>query len=86
MAVKDRNRVDYERRSMPPFHPYHDRPQVSMSYCEVPADVLEDADECAEWALRAVAAGIARASSLQRRVRDGSGLKGAGRRRDSGRS
>ena len=30
-----------------------------MSYFEVPADVLEDAEECVVWSLRAVAAGRA---------------------------
>jgi TfoX/Sxy family transcriptional regulator of competence genes len=34
-----------------------------MSYYEVPADVIEDADECVQWAMRAVAAGVAKKKS-----------------------
>jgi DNA transformation protein len=67
--VDDSNRRDYERRGMARFRPYRDRPVVSMSYYEVPADVLEDAAECVAWALRAVAAGVAKAKSPARRKR-----------------
>jgi DNA transformation protein len=67
--VDDANRRDYEKRGMAQFRPYRDRPLVSMSYYEVPPDVLEDADECVAWALRAVAAGVAKASSPARRKR-----------------
>src|SRR5487761_2062864 len=54
--VGDDNRADYEVRGMQPFRPYVDRPQVSMSYFEVPVDILEDRDECGAWARRSVAA------------------------------
>jgi DNA transformation protein len=50
------NRPDFEQRGMKAFRPYADKPQVSMSYYEVPADVLEDPEQCVAWALRAVAA------------------------------
>ena len=52
--VGDTNRRDYEARGMSQFRPYRDRPQVSMSYYEVPADVLEDAEECVIWARRSL--------------------------------
>src|SRR5882757_1656441 len=73
--VDDASRTHYETRGMSRFRPYGDKPPrgkppVSMSYYEVPADVLEDADECVEWAMRAVAAGIASAKSPNRRKRD----------------
>jgi DNA transformation protein len=58
--VGDASRADYEIRGMARFRPYRDKPRVSMSYYEVPADVLEDTDECVRWAMRAVAAGIAK--------------------------
>jgi DNA transformation protein and related proteins len=61
--VDDATREEYEKRGMRQFRPYRDRPLVSMNYYEVPADVLEDAEECVAWALRAVAAGIAKAKS-----------------------
>jgi DNA transformation protein and related proteins len=54
--VGDANRPDYEARSMGHFRPFRDRPQISMSYYEVPAEVLEDADECLLWARRSIAA------------------------------
>jgi DNA transformation protein len=54
--VADGNRADYEARGMGQFRPFAGRPQVSMSYFEVPADVLEDVEECAQWARRSVAA------------------------------
>jgi DNA transformation protein len=53
--VNDANRGDYEARGMGRFRPYPNKPHLSMTYYEVPADVLEDADECAAWARRSVA-------------------------------
>jgi DNA transformation protein and related proteins len=53
--VGDSNRPDYEARGMSQFRPYRDRPQISMSYYEVPAEVLEDVDECMLWAQRSIA-------------------------------
>jgi len=50
--VNDDNRRDYEARGMGRFRPYPNKPHLSMTYYEVPADVLEDADECAAWARR----------------------------------
>jgi DNA transformation protein and related proteins len=52
--VGDGNRHDYESRNMSRFRPYRDRPQLSMRYYEVPAEVLEDAEECVLWARRSV--------------------------------
>lgn len=68
--VDDASRAHYETRGMSQFRPFRDKPLLSMSYYEVPADVLEDAEECVEWAMRAVAAGIAKARSPNRRKRD----------------
>jgi DNA transformation protein len=71
--VDDSNRPDYEARGMGRFRPYADRPQLSMTYYEVPADALEDADECVMWARKSVAiaaAGPKRAARRrQRRAR-----------------
>jgi DNA transformation protein len=53
--VGDSNRAEYESRSMTQFRPYADKPQVSMNYYEVPAEVLEDRDQCAMWARRSLA-------------------------------
>jgi DNA transformation protein len=71
--VDDSNRPDYEAHGMGRFRPYADRPQLSMTYYEVPADALEDADECVMWARKSAAiaaAGPKRAARRrQRRAR-----------------
>src|SRR6202045_4039583 len=56
LRVNDSNRADYTTRGMGPFRPYPDRPQLSMTYYETPADVLEDAAELVAWARRSLAA------------------------------
>ena len=53
--ANDSNRGDYEARGMGRFRPFPDKPYWSMTYYEVPADTLEDADECAVWARKSVA-------------------------------
>ncbi len=50
--VDETNRADYEAQGMGPFIPFADKP-FSMSYWEVPADVLEDQDELCAWARKA---------------------------------
>jgi DNA transformation protein len=53
--VDDSNRQDYVALGMGAFRPYPDKPHLSMSYFEVPADTLEDPDQCAAWARKSVA-------------------------------
>ena len=48
--VDNSNRGDYEARRMNQFRPYANKPQVSMTYYEVPADILEDPEKCVAWA------------------------------------
>jgi len=55
LRVNDDNRADYTARGMSAFRPYADRPELSMSYYEAPADVLEDAAQLVSWARRSVA-------------------------------
>ena len=57
--VNDETRADYEARGSKPLKPYKDRPEVSMSYYAVPAEILDDAEELVAWARRAVAAAAA---------------------------
>lgn len=52
--VDDTTRADYDSRGMKPFRPYEDKPDVSMTYYTVPADVLDDAEELVVWARRSV--------------------------------
>jgi DNA transformation protein len=49
--VGDSNKADYEAAGSGPFRPFG---TYAMSYYEVPADVLEDPDELAVWALKAI--------------------------------
>jgi len=67
LRVDDSNRADYTVRGAAPFRPYADRPQLSMSYYEAPADVLEDVRQLAEWARRSVA--VAQRAPKPRSVR-----------------
>lgn len=53
--VNDSNRPNYEQRGMERFRPFEDKPLWSMTYYTVPADVLEDAEECVIWARKSVA-------------------------------
>ncbi len=48
LKVDDRNRAQYEAEGMSAFKPYADKP-MTMSYYQVPAGVLEDADELTTW-------------------------------------
>jgi len=69
--VNDQSRNDYVRAGMAAFKPYKDRP-VKMQYYQVPATVVEDADELCEWAHRAIAAAAdktKRASTARRTKR-----------------
>jgi len=59
LRVNDSNRSDYATRGMAAFRPYADRPHLSMTYFEVPADVLENSAELAQWAQRSVAVAMA---------------------------
>jgi DNA transformation protein len=56
LRVDEASRGDYVARGAAPFRPYADRPEVSMSYFEAPAEVLEDARRLVEWARRSVEA------------------------------
>jgi DNA transformation protein len=56
----DSNRARYEQAGSRPFCPYPDRPDHSLGYWQVPAEVLEDPDQLAAWAREAVAVALAR--------------------------
>jgi len=54
LKVDDASRGDFIARGMRPFRPFKDKPDYSMSYYQVPADVLEDAELLVTWARKAV--------------------------------
>lgn len=67
--VDDSTRESYTSRGSVAFQPYKDRPEVSMSYFQVPVEILEDADELVAWARAAVrvAAAIAAAKPVPKK-------------------
>ena len=64
--VDDENRRDYTAARSRPFQPYGDE-SYSMSYYEVPVDVLEDVDRLRQWARGAVAAAGRKKSSKRKK-------------------
>lgn len=52
--VDDSNRGDFEARGMKPFQPFPDRP-MTMSYYELPPELLDDSDELRVWTARSIA-------------------------------
>ena len=67
LKVDDSNRSPYEAAGMTPFKPYADK-AMTMPYYQVPAGILEDADELAAWARASVRA-AERARTGSRRTR-----------------
>ncbi len=69
LKANDSNRGDYVARGMNPFRPYAGKPQVSMSYYEVPPDVLEDGAQLVAWARRSTEAAATTPQKRSRRKR-----------------
>jgi DNA transformation protein and related proteins len=76
--VDDGTRERYVLRGSEPFRPYKDRPDVSMNYFQVPAEVLEDAEELVPWARAAVR--VAATSAETKRTSKRATKKRAGRK------
>jgi DNA transformation protein len=56
LKVDDSNRDDFIKAGSSAFNPYPEKTKTyEMSYYEIPADVLEDAELLGEWAERALA-------------------------------
>lgn len=51
--------AEYIARKMPRFMPFPERPEAVMAYYQVPADVIEDAEQLVSWAREAVAVALA---------------------------
>lgn len=58
LKVDDSNRSDYTARGMEAFRPFKDKPLYSMTYFQVPAEVLEDAEQLVEWSRKACAVAL----------------------------
>ena len=52
------NSAEYIAREMPKFMPFPDRPNAVMSYYQVPAEVIEDAETLGAWAKKSVAVAL----------------------------
>ncbi|HVF17143.1 MAG TPA: TfoX/Sxy family protein [Steroidobacteraceae bacterium] len=62
--VDDSNRTDYTSRGSKAFRPVADDPNaVSMSYFNLPEDILEDSDEVRRWARKSVVIAAAAAAA-----------------------
>ncbi|HEX2078171.1 MAG TPA: TfoX/Sxy family protein [Longimicrobium sp.] len=53
LKVDDTNRGDFEAAGMGPFRPFGDDRDV-MQYYELPAELLEDADQLRPWVEKAI--------------------------------
>jgi DNA transformation protein and related proteins len=61
LRTDEAGRAQFTQLGMQPFRPYADRPQVSLNYYEVPAQVLEDAGALVSWSRRAMAVALSAA-------------------------
>lgn len=60
-------RARYEKAGSRPFCPYPGEPDRAMGYWQVPAEVLEDAEELAAWAQQSKAVALAARRRTPRR-------------------
>ena len=60
--VDDSNRSDDEQRGSRPFCPFPDKPEMLMNYYDVPAELLDDAEELSKWARKSVAVALVAAN------------------------
>ena len=71
----DSNRARFVRAGSRPFCPFPDRPGHVMAYWQVPAEVLEDAEQLRNWTREALAAALAARSRRSARRRRPSGRR-----------
>jgi DNA transformation protein and related proteins len=72
------NIAPYRERRMPRFMPFPDRPEAVLGYHQVPADVIEDAEQLVDWARQSVE--VALRSQLAKATRKRSSAKKAAKR------
>jgi len=63
------NIAPYRERQMPRFMPFPDRPEAVLGYHQVPADVIEDAEQLVEWGRRSVEVALRRQVEKSTRTR-----------------
>ena len=57
LKVDDTNRADFEAAGCAPFRPF-DNKTMTMSYYDIPVDVLEDRELLPKWAVKAHAIAV----------------------------
>ena len=75
----DSTRARYEGSESKPFSPFPERPEQTMAYWQVPAEVLEDPDELATWAREALGVALAKRARRPSRRRAPAARQGARR-------
>jgi len=63
------NIAPYRERNMPRFMPFPDRPDAVLGYHQVPADVIEDAEQLVAWARKSVEVALRRQVAKATKVR-----------------
>jgi DNA transformation protein and related proteins len=81
LRVDEAGRAEFAARGMQPFRPLAGRAEVSQTYYEVPAEVLEDGGSLSSWSRRAMAATLARQSQTAPRARPRRRHRGKAQRR-----
>lgn len=78
LRVDDESRPDFVARGMPAFRPVRSKPElVSVSYYQVPGDVLEDSEQLVSWARHALAVARQAAPQKKRARKVGAAAKAA---------
>jgi DNA transformation protein len=77
--VNDTTRTRYEEAGSRHFCPFPDRPDQTMAYWQVPAEVLEDPELLCEWAREALGVALAKRARRTTRRRGPAARQGARR-------
>ena len=71
------NRPDFEQRGLQPFCYQRNGKTCNMSYCEAPAEVLDDADAMRWWPNRAIEAALSNTKAGKKKPSTETGPKKA---------
>ena len=81
LKVDDSNRADYEQHGCKPFRPFKDKPEFSMKYYDVPADVLDEGEELWRWARKSLAIALAAGGKAKRASKRSNAKKSRSKRK-----
>ena len=63
------NLADYRARNMPKFMPFPEKTRQETGYHQVPADVIEDAEQLVAWAQKSKAAALEKRNAKAKRAK-----------------